>query len=210
MSFNSKPLSIRTGEEVEKQEPFGDTSPALLPQNPNQIPLEPNKIIKNNTPNYGESATPINLNGNNNEINDNIHINNVIVLPPNYLIKAKVLYFIQFGICLIDILVHIIMKIKSALNITTDIINMIYSILLLIFLYSKVGLNKRWIMFLVNLMNILILLFETFGSAKSLAIALNNDNRENDIEIIDENIMFLIFFSIWIIRVFDVICLIVF
>lgn len=131
-------------------------------------------------------------------------------MPPNYLIKAKVLYFIQFGICLIDILVHIIMKIKSALNITTDIINMIYSILLLIFLYSKVGLNKRWIMFLVNLMNILILLFETFGSAKSLAIALNNDNRENDIEIIDENIMFLIFFSIWIIRVFDVICLIVF
>ena len=199
MSFNYKPLSITTGEEVEKPEPPDDVGPAVLPQNPSLIPLETNQNNQNNTPNYGVQATPIKPN----EINDNKDINNVIVSPPKTvkvsppkgLTKAKVLCFILFGICLIDILVHIIMKIKSSLNIATDVLNMIYSIILLILFYLKINLDKTPIMVLVILMLIITGLVGSFGFVNSFTKALDNDDTEKHMEVEDEMILFLIFFS---------------
>ena len=195
MSVNHTPL-LKTEEEFEKPERISDIGPALLPQN--------YQSNQDNTPNYPVQATPINQNDNENS-EDNVNKNNGVVLvpkvikksSPKFCVKKVIIPFILIVICIIDILVLNIMNIKSSLSIIADILGIIFAIIFLILYYSKADLYKTWILVSFALILVIITLFGIFGFVNSFSkVISSDDDSEKKLEIEDEMIYFLIFFSI--------------
>ena len=188
MSNNYIPLEYKTTEdEGEKPIISEDIGPALLPQIPEKIPQQIDKNPQDNTPQYGIQATPIIQNDNDNcKANENKDINNSITFPPKTLkksrpegyVKKQVLIYIIFGICIIDILIIIIFKIKSNLTLIADIVGIIYSIIHLILLYTNIELKGTLNFILFFLMLMVSGFFGGIGLAQSLSKLIKEVSNE--------------------------------
>ncbi len=177
---------VTVGEEVEKSKPSENLGATSLPQIPQQnYQITQNIVIQ---------ATPIQNDNRNNKALVYQEKNNVIASPnkcykcykyykeslPKGYLKAIILNYLFFIICLIDIIVQSSLRITDSLSIFSNIFNMIFSIIFLIILHAKASILQVWISILLTLMIFINLLCGSYGLAlNTIKIDKKNDDDED-------------------------------
>ena len=191
---------VTVGEEVEKSKPSENLGATSLPQTPQQnYQITQNIVIQ---------ATPIQNDNRNNKALVYQEKNNTKAssnkccecckepLPKGYL-KAIILNYLFFILCLIDIIIQSSLEITNSVNIFSNIYNMIFSIIFLIILHAKVDPRKPWIFFF-PIFIVFLILFGVIAGSHGLVQNLSQISEKCDDN--DENIFYIIFIAIFAIK----------
>ena len=200
MSNNFTPVYQKSNPPFSNEEggekPFYDNPPAIVVQPPSYAPPPQNNYYSNpqyNAQNYPVQAFPVNQNyyppQNQNiyyqpYVNVNNNTNPSPLIPaeppsPQNSIAIVILNFILVGISIIDIILQQIFK-ENSINLSIDIINLIFSFLIIILYYSKVNLKHPCVGSLFIFLLIIFFIMGSLGLGLGLGGELDDTDEDED------------------------------
>ena len=175
------------------EKPFYDNAPATVAQTPSYIPPPQNYYYNNpqyNAQNYPVQAFPVSQNYYPPQyqnayyepyvkVNDNPIISSPIIgaesPDPQNSVAIVILNFVLIGISIIDIILQVIFQ-PNTLNQVADIINIIFSVLIIILYFFKVNLKHPCVIFLLILLLIIFVNMGGLGLTLGLTESDPHDN----------------------------------